>query len=81
MNVLHGLLLAASLSVLSGTAAAQDAIGNGTPQPRLGKLERLTPEQCKARAAAAASAPGDAKDAKSARLDRYCAKVLKKAAK
>ena len=81
MKALPALLLASSLSVASGIAAAQGAIGNGVPQPKVGKLEKLTPEQCEARAAASAPAAGGAKDAKSARLDKYCAKLSKKAAK
>lgn len=64
---------------MSGFVAAQGAIGNGVPQPRVGKAQKLTVEQCKAHASQAASSVGDAKDLKTARLDRYCPKILKKA--
>jgi hypothetical protein len=75
MKSIFGAVLAASLFTLGANALAQDAVGNGVPHPMSPKPEKLTAEQCAARA------PGDKKDPKVAAQDRYCKRVLKKAAK
>lgn len=75
MKSIFGMALAASLLSFGATAFAQDAVGNGMPQPKAPKAEKMTAEQCTART------PGDTKDPKEKAQARYCKKVLKKAAK
>ena len=75
MKSIFRAVLAASLLSLGASAFAQDAVGNGVPQPASPKADKLTAEQCSART------PGDKKDPKERAQARYCKRVLKKAAK
>jgi hypothetical protein len=75
MKSIFSAVLAASLLSFGANVFAQDAVGNGVPQPKSPKAEKMTAEQCAART------PGDAKDPKEKSQARYCKRVLKKAAK
>ena len=68
-------LVLASALFATGGAFAQDAVGNGMPQP---KTKAPTVQECTDRAAAKSDAP---KDAAAKKMDKTCAKVLAKDAK
>jgi hypothetical protein len=76
MKIVRG-ALGACLLLAAVAANAQDAVGNGVPQPRIGPAKKLSAQECTDRMAASASGP---KDAATKQQDRYCSRLLKKQA-
>jgi hypothetical protein len=77
MNVFAPALVSVLMVVAAGGAVAQDAPGNGVPQPRQGPAKKLTVQDCKDRMSSTTDAAKSAADAK---LDKQCARLMKKQA-
>ncbi len=75
MQKISSALVFASTLFAVGAAFAQDAPGNGMPQP---KTKPPSVQDCKDRMAAKSDAP---KDAAAKKMDKVCAKVIAKDAK
>jgi hypothetical protein len=73
MKIVSNTLVCAALALMAAGAAAQGAIGNGVPQP---KSKPPTVDECKDRMAKAGDTPKTKADK---RMDKTCARVLKKA--
>jgi hypothetical protein len=75
MKKFSSALVFASMIFATGGAFAQDAVGNGMPQP---KTKAPTVQECTDRMAAKSDAP---KDAAAKKMDKTCARVIAKDAK
>ena len=75
MKTIAKALPCAVMAWAAGTVCAQGAIGNGVPQP---KSKPPTLDECKARPA---KADGATRTAADKRMDKTCARVIKKAEK
>ncbi len=76
MKTFANVLAGACLLIAAVGANAQDAVGNGVPQPKIGPPKKLSVQECTDRMAS----PSGTKDAGSAQQDRYCKRLLKKQA-
>jgi hypothetical protein len=72
-------LMSLCMAFAAGNVVAQDAPGNGVPQPRQGPAKKLTVQDCKDRMAAPTDG-AKTDDAAAAKMDKRCARLMKKQA-